>query len=177
MNKIDLSILYSGDCNIILRHKGLEIFTDHSKYLRIFKCPLWIAVNSGRTDILDALLECGVNPNNDNAAGLHLACKQNDMLMVSRLLYSGGNPNICNSNDENCLHIACKQNNYELVLLLFSYMKNFSACDDSGRTPIMYTSNKNIIEFLSAYTNLTIIDNYGDKFPVRCSSKANNFVL
>ena len=87
------------------------------------KSPLFLAVQLGEHDIVDALLRAGAKPNVGDAAGttpLMVACQSNDLASVTRLLDHGADAKTPRKDGMTALHFAAPHSAPDLVQLLLA---------------------------------------------------------
>jgi ankyrin repeat protein len=126
----------------LLRHGASVFATDESGCTALID----VADNKGddatAAEIAQVLLDAGSNPNaltNYNSTPLHWSSFHGKILMSTRLLENGANPNLQNTLYKECaMHHACYRGPVELVLLLVVFGANIYLKDIWGRTPLDY---------------------------------------
>jgi uncharacterized protein len=82
---------------LIAQGANLNAKTSTEFIIREFRTPLWFAVNNSHTDVVQALLEAGADPNivcnTSCETPLCVACHDDDVALVDLLLAHGASPN------------------------------------------------------------------------------------
>eukprot|EP01128_Nolandella_sp_AFSM9_P005750 TRINITY_DN2842_c0_g1_i1.p1 TRINITY_DN2842_c0_g1~~TRINITY_DN2842_c0_g1_i1.p1 ORF type:complete len:640 (+),score=151.86 TRINITY_DN2842_c0_g1_i1:30-1922(+) len=120
---------------------------------------LWFAAKVGFEDIVDQLLEAGVDPlltNEDGATPLHVATNGNNLNVMRSLIEAGGEKlvNVTNSAGESALHAAVAIENWAAAHLLARSGANPDIVSHEGNTVLHYvcqTSDDDIELFMNGY--------------------------
>ena len=141
---------------------------------------LHIAVKSGNNEILELLLEKGLNPlvvDKDNNNPLHLAAKNNNADMVATLLPYHSLINRPGQYGNTALHFAAKNGNVAIAKSLLEKGANLEATDNSKNTPMHYAVNHEDTSFLSFLieqkANISA-DNLSGRTPLHLATSAGN---
>jgi len=104
--------------------------------------PLYLACESGKTDLVELLLSRGVSPNviaaDRTKLPMHAACKGRHYDLVKLLLECNADVTLRDDHGKTALHIAAADGCYELVELLLKHGSDVDISDDSGNTALHY---------------------------------------
>ncbi|XP_046988448.1 ankyrin repeat domain-containing protein 54 [Schistocerca americana] len=103
------------------------------------------ACSTNNLDLVQALLDMGVNPNcydDQRRSPLHLAACRGYADVVKLLLDKGANPNQRDSLGNTPLHLAACTNNLSVVTLLLKAGTDVSSLDLFGRNPLQLAQAK-----------------------------------
>ncbi|MDF2529796.1 MAG: ankyrin repeat protein [Gammaproteobacteria bacterium] len=104
--------------------------------------PLHYAVIGGNLNVIDALLEKGVEVNAFDEYGftaLHFASLfQNRLNVVELLLKRGANPKQCDTRGSQALHMAARNNCLDAAKLLLHYGAEVNKLNLTGLSPLQY---------------------------------------
>ena len=113
------------------------------------------------TNILEALLDAGANPNarlsdNPNPSLLQMAAGQNQPELVALLLQHGASPNAADTGNNTALHFAAYQLLDEKVFaLLLEHKANPNLQNSEGRTPLdIVKQHAQATDWISRFGNL-----------------------
>ena len=104
--------------------------------------PLGSAANYGDLEMVQLLLDCGVDINSPVSSPLFPAAWGNSPAAVRLLLARGADPNVRRANGLTPLHIASENGKIEIARLLIEYGASVEAKDDRGKTPLDFVSRE-----------------------------------
>ena len=179
---MDSSVLFEDDVKKM--EKYLAIHPKNINICRFDKTPLMNAVEEGRTDLVDMLIDSGANVNLQNKNGytaLHLCCfyQPNNRGILQRLLNAGANPSCITNLEYTPLHIAAERTNDVNIIHDLTLCSNPNFQNNSGDNPLMvacaFNENPEVISALIDITNdLNVRDNSGDT-ALHSASMENNY--
>lgn len=140
-----------------------------------------LAAGSGHMDIIDYLINIGVNINEINEANnmtpLMIASFHGKTDAVLRLLDANASVNIKNSFGKGAIHKTVFEFNFHIIELLYIYGCDINSQDNDGQTPLMlcaFSANKcieNMKKLISLGCNLDVIDNAGNTALINACKK------
>jgi hypothetical protein len=111
--------------------------------------PLHSVVYDGDLEMVEVLLECGVDVNATGSAGGYTplgyvvnAGRRNEARIARLLIAHGADPNTRDWNGSTPLRHASARGNIEIVRLLIEHGANVEVKDDSGKTPLDVASGE-----------------------------------
>ena len=154
-------------------------YKKHSSYNERNEKLLHYGVMKGCYDLVEFLLNKGINPNvpdKDGNTALHLAALKGDDKILSLLLHNDANINAMNEVSYTPLHVAAENKNKLVVENLLNNGANIHANDYIGNKPL-HAAVRSIYNFdlavnyitkvidilLERGTNINVTNNYGER--------------
>lgn len=133
------------------------------------------AAQSGDLEVVDLLLEKGMDPNVINCRGqtpLHRACsnyghRRRNLDIASKLLDCSAKPDLVDHDGRTALHIAAAFGHYRIVALLMKNRANTALLDNQGHSPLHYAmqyddpNHREVVNLLRG-TDFTLQDSLDD---------------
>ena len=117
--------------------------------------PLHSAAYYGDLEMVQVLIECGVDVNSKNSVGstpldfASLGGRQNEPRVARLLIEHGANPNTRDMVGSTPLHRASRGGRIEVLRLLIEHGADVEVKDDKGRTPLDVALGEEVIKLLS----------------------------
>ncbi|XP_068185584.1 ankyrin repeat and SOCS box protein 9-like isoform X1 [Antennarius striatus] len=112
--------------------------------------PIHKAAEKGQAECIEPLVQHGADVDqyiNQSGVPLHVACSNQHLSTVKKLLQLGANANNCVSG-ESPLHIASRLSNPELVSVLLDHGASLSLKNNEGKHPLDLASPDSLVERL-----------------------------
>jgi ankyrin repeat protein len=104
------------------------------------RTPLHLAVETGIDEVVQAVLDCGAQPNDQDSvhlvSPLHIAVGLRHHSIRDALLRAGALVSVCDINARTPLHLACAVGDAATTQALLERGANVNARDADGRTPL-----------------------------------------
>jgi ankyrin repeat protein len=121
--------------------------------------PLYIAVQTGKINIVQLLIDAGANLNATNRledTALHKAVFTEDLPAAKVLLKAGAKVNVKNNWNQTPLHFATIIGNPQIVKLLLNAGADKNAINKSGKTPFHIAKQQGNVELLELLSNTAL---------------------
>lgn len=127
---------YASEGNLIEVKKLIKIGAIAEK--RSFQPPLHRAIKFGHIEIVDYLLEIGINPNEQSRgmSPLYIAVSENHYQIAEKLLLHKASANTSFFNYSSPISEACFNKNYAMVELLLKHNADPNFRNDRNETPL-----------------------------------------
>lgn len=169
-----MDVLYSDNVEAIRQYlstpDGIQTINNEYKYKFT---PLYHACYENRNDVVDVLIEFGVDVNLRNTLStskctpLHSGCHRGHIDIVQRLLNAGADPNIVDRNKTTPIMYAASQGHLDIVKLLTIYT-DFNYMDTIGFTiftSTCFSYEKEMIDYVFDFcTNINHTDTWGKSY-------------
>ena len=142
--------------------------------------PLILAIKTGKTELVQCLLDHGANANAVNKKQeIALACAAASPEMVELLLNAGAKINTADRNGKTALHEAVLLKNRDAVLLLLEHGAKVNEKDSQGNTPLMLNvkADGDLVDDLLSYrADPTATDDVGQT-PLHIATQENRIQI